>query len=162
MPNPTFCCSGVAAVSSNGGWAEHSRGCASWGLRFPDGPFHVAGPDWAGRGLSTYGFAAGDPVNFSNPSGLCPKEAGGNGKSEEYSDREQGTSSVYAYRASQGGSSAVNTILGWGASCGESTTCRGAAVTLAVVGGAAVAGAGEALGLNQDLRSGMRVNSESA
>jgi len=104
-----------------------------------------------------YGYADGDPINFSDPFGLCPKDAGGDGETEEYGDCPKGSSGYYAHRASQWDSSAINTILGWGASCGENTACMGAAITLAVVGGAAVAGAGEALGLNQYLRAGMRM-----
>ncbi len=50
----------------------------------------------------------------------------------------------------------VNTVLGWGATCGENDKCEAAAATLAVVGVGVVAEAGESLGLNQYLRAGMR------
>ena len=36
--------------------------------------------------MNRYGFAAGDPVNYSDPLGLCPKDMGGDGKSENIAD----------------------------------------------------------------------------
>lgn len=89
-----------------------------------------------------YGYADGDPINSSDPFGLCPKDAGGDGKTEEYSDCEKGTSGYYAYRATQGQGGVVNTILGVGAACGESDVCEaGAAILTTFVGGKLLDGA---------------------
>jgi len=40
--------------------------------RTPTGLFHAGGPDRVAGGLNLYGFAGGDPVNYSDPFGLCP------------------------------------------------------------------------------------------
>jgi hypothetical protein len=106
--------------------------------------------------MNLYGFAEGDPVNFKDPMGLCPKDAGGDGKSEQLGDCEAGTSGYYANKVVNGEGKILNTYLGLGASCGESRWCEGAAVALGGVAVGMVAGAGEALGLNQYLRAGMR------
>ena len=45
----------------------------------------------AGR-MNLYGFAVGDPVSLSDLFGLCPKDAGGGGKTEEFENSEVGTS----------------------------------------------------------------------
>lgn len=49
-----------------------SRAClaAVFWLRFGNGSVHAAGSDRAGGGLNLYGYANGDPVNFSDPFGL--------------------------------------------------------------------------------------------
>ena len=39
------------------------------------GAFTQTDPIGLGGGLSSYGFAAGDPINYSDPFGLCPKTA---------------------------------------------------------------------------------------
>lgn len=89
-----------------------------------------------------YGYADGDPINKSDPFGLCPKDAGGDGETEEYSDCPKGSSGYYAYRATQGEGGVVNTILGVGASCGENEWCEGGAAILATfVGGKLLDGA---------------------
>jgi RHS repeat-associated protein len=115
----------------------------------PD-PIGIAG------GLNSYAYANGDPVNNRDPFGLCPKDVGGDGKSERLDDCEKGTSGYYAYTVAEGEGTVVNTVLGLGASCGESAYCEGAAIALAATTVGMVAGAGEALGLNQYLRAGMR------
>lgn len=98
--------------------------------------------------------AGNNPVNYSDPFGLCPKDAGGDGKTEEYKDCGKGSSGYYAYRASQGDNSAVNTVLGWGATCGESKTCEsGAAILATFVGGKLL---DEVIESGQYLRGGMR------
>jgi len=50
------------------------------------GRFTQEDPIGLAGGINLYGFAGGDPVNFSDPFGLCPKDQGGNGKSEELTD----------------------------------------------------------------------------
>lgn len=42
-------------------------------------------------GLNLYGFAAGDPVNFGDPFGLCPKDMGGNGRTKWLTDCPEGS-----------------------------------------------------------------------
>ncbi len=37
-------------------------------------------------GLNLYGFAGGDPINFSDPFGLCPAYAGGDGETSTAAD----------------------------------------------------------------------------
>lgn len=120
------------------------------------GQFTQEDPIGLAGGLNTYGFTGGDPVNFSDPFGLCPEDAGGDGKSSSYEDCLKGTSGYYANQIARGENKALNTVLGWGAACGESIKCEVAAGALAVTGVGAVAGAGEYLGLNQYLRAGMR------
>jgi RHS repeat-associated protein len=44
------------------------------------GQFTQTDPIGLAGGLNLYGFAGGDPVNFSDPFGLCPEYAGGDGK----------------------------------------------------------------------------------
>lgn len=48
-------------------------------------PIGIAG------GLNVYGFAGGDPINFSDPFGLCPESMGGDGKSKGLSDCPEGS-----------------------------------------------------------------------
>lgn len=120
------------------------------------GRFTQEDPIGLAGGMNLYGFAGGDPINFSDPFGLCPKDAGGDGKTEEFKDCEEGASGYYANKVAKGEGTVVNTILGVGASCGESTGCEVAAVALGGEAIGMVAGAGEALGLNQYLRAGMR------
>jgi RHS repeat-associated protein len=50
------------------------------------GRFTQEDPIGIGGGLNVYGFAAGDPVNFSDPFGLCPADVGGDGKTENVTD----------------------------------------------------------------------------
>ncbi len=102
------------------------------------GQFTQRDPIGLAGGLNLYGYADGDPVNFSDPFGLCPKDAGGDGETEAYSDCPKGSSGYYAHRATQGDSSLTNTVLGWGAACGESEDCTAAAAILSVFGGGKV------------------------
>jgi RHS repeat-associated protein len=44
------------------------------------GRFTQEDPIGLAGGLNAYGFAGGDPINFSDPFGLCPKDMGGDGK----------------------------------------------------------------------------------
>jgi hypothetical protein len=95
-------------------------------------------------------------VNFDDPLGLCPKDAGGDGKTQQLDDCDAGTSGYYANKVAKGESKTLNTCLGLGATCGENGLCEGAAASLGLVGVGIAAGAGEYLGLNQYLRAGMR------
>jgi uncharacterized protein RhaS with RHS repeats len=120
------------------------------------GRFTQEDPAGLAGGVNLYGYAGGDPANNSDPFGLCPKNAGGDGKTDTFTDCLNGSSGYYAERVKEGDNKVVNTVLGWGASCGESGKCEVAAGALASLGVGAVAGAGESLGLNQYLRAGMR------
>jgi len=63
-------------------------------------------------GLNLYGFAGGDPINYSDPFGLCPPEDNENDCATRF----------WADRLASGeGSAAVNTVMGVLAACGEST-----------------------------------------
>lgn len=93
-------------------------------------------------GLNAYGFAAGDPINFADPFGLCPQAAGGDGKTDVYADCPEGTSGYYAWKAAQGKGGFVNNVKGAVASCNESTGCKAlAGVGAAIVGGWVIEGA---------------------
>ena len=96
-------------------------------------PIGIAG------GLNLYGFANGDPVNFSDPFGLCPPE------DDNFDDCERGSSEYYAARIARGeGNRLVNEVAGALATCGESIDCLVSMVPLGAVGGA-VGRAGQAL-----------------
>jgi RHS repeat-associated protein len=120
------------------------------------GQFTQADPIGIAGGMNAFGFASGDPINFKDPFGLCPKQAGGDGKTEQLDDCEAGTSGYYANKVVKGEGKILNTYLGLGASCGENGWCEGAAFALGGVAVGIAAGAGEALGLNQYVRAGMR------
>lgn len=62
--------------------------------------------------MNLYGFAGGDPVNFSDPMGLCPKDAGGDGKAEGNTDCPKGSSGYYANEAASGRGGIMNDIKG--------------------------------------------------
>ena len=63
--------------------------------------------------MNLYGYAGGDPINLADPLGLCPKSAGGDGKTEETSDCPRGTSGWWADREARGeGNSVVNNAMG--------------------------------------------------
>jgi RHS repeat-associated protein len=55
------------------------------------GQFTQSDPIGLAGGLNLYGFAAGDPVNYSDPFGLCPKDAGGDGKAKTLGDCPEGS-----------------------------------------------------------------------
>jgi len=44
------------------------------------GKFTQEDPIGLAGGLNVYGFANGDPITYSDPLGLCPKDAGGDGR----------------------------------------------------------------------------------
>ena len=93
--------------------------------------------------MNLHGFASGDPINFSDPFGLCPKSAGGDGKSDSFSDCPPGSSGWYANRLSTGeGSRFWNNVGGALTACGETEECIGA------IAGAWGGGGGRSLGLS--------------
>lgn len=107
------------------------------------GRFTQEDPIGLAGGLNLYGFAGGDPVNFSDPFGLCPKSAGGDGRTDSFADCLAGSSGWYAYRMATGqGSSLLNELGGVLSSCGESWLCQGV-LTVASLGGSALEGAAE-------------------
>ncbi|MGH7719355.1 MAG: RHS repeat-associated core domain-containing protein [Gemmatimonadaceae bacterium] len=55
------------------------------------GRFTQEDPIGLAGGMNLYGFADGDPVNFSDPFGLCPKESGGDGQTPYNTDCPPGT-----------------------------------------------------------------------
>ena len=77
-------------------------------------------------GFSPYGYVDGNPLSNADPLGMkaCPREAGGDGKTDEYSDCPEGTTGYYAYQAAQGRGGAMNTLKGLVASCSEQTSCK--------------------------------------
>jgi RHS repeat-associated protein len=90
------------------------------------GQFTQTDPIGLAGGLNTYGFAAGDPVSYADPYGLCPESAGGDGKTDSYSDCPPGTSGWYGHRVATGeGNEALNQIGGTLAACNESASCQG-------------------------------------
>lgn len=77
------------------------------------GQFTQPDPIGLAGGLNLYGYADGDPINFSDPFGLCPKSAGGDGKTEELADCPRGSAGWWAWRDAQGeGSRFVNNVAG--------------------------------------------------
>jgi RHS repeat-associated protein len=101
------------------------------------GQFTQQDPAGFAGGLNLYAYAGGDPVNYSDPFGLCPYSAGGDGRTEDYSDCPPGSSGWYAQRlATNSGNRALNWIGGSLATCGESSLCQG--VLTAVSLGAAL------------------------
>jgi RHS repeat-associated protein len=53
------------------------------------GRFTQEDPIGLAGGLNLYGFANSDPVNFSDPFGLCPKRVGGDGRTQAVTDCPQ-------------------------------------------------------------------------
>jgi len=88
------------------------------------GQFTQEDPIGLAGGLNLYGFAAGDPVNFSDPFGLCPLDAGGNGDSDDFDDCQALSSGWWANRIARGqGSTLFNTIMGTIRACSEDADC---------------------------------------
>jgi RHS repeat-associated protein len=56
------------------------------------GRFTQEDPIGLAGGMNLYGFAGGDPANFSDPFGLCPKDQGGDGRSTALGDCPIGSS----------------------------------------------------------------------
>jgi RHS repeat-associated protein len=101
------------------------------------GRFTQEDPIGLGGGLNLYGFAAGDPVNFSDPFGLCPPD-----NPDSYADCEAGTSGWYAYRLATGeGNRFLNNVGGVLTSCNESVLCQGVLLVASLGSSAAEAGA---------------------
>jgi RHS repeat-associated protein len=119
-----------------GTWYRRNRSYDPASGRFTqEDPIGLAG------GMNLYGFGAGDPINHSDPFGLCPKSAGGDGKTEEMSDCPAGTSGWYANRIANGtGNQVLNEVGGTLATCSESLLCQ-AVLTVASLGTSLVEGA---------------------
>jgi RHS repeat-associated protein len=86
----------IGSLPANG---KGDAGLAYRRNRFFDpasGRFTQEDPIGIGGGLNLYGFAGGDPVNFSDPFGLCPEDVGGNGKSETVRDCPDGVKGAWA------------------------------------------------------------------
>lgn len=76
------------------------------------GRFTQEDPIGLAGGLDLYGFANGDPVNFSDPFGLCPKDMGGDGKTKWLSDCPDGSKGGEEWnRRSSGAAEAVDDPL---------------------------------------------------
>ncbi|HRP08281.1 MAG TPA: RHS repeat-associated core domain-containing protein [Gemmatimonadales bacterium] len=106
----------------------YDPGTGTW---IQEDPLGVAG------GVNVYQYNNGNPVTFSDPMGMCPEDAGGDGKTDRYDDCPVGSSGYYAYLAVQGDRSRVNDIKGIVAACAESTVC-----SITAIAGTAVVGAG--------------------
>jgi len=61
------------------------------------GRFTQLDPIGLAGGMNLYGFAGGDPVNFSDPIGLCPEDMGGDGKSRGNRDCPEGSAGRRQY-----------------------------------------------------------------
>jgi len=83
------------------------------------GQFTQSDPIGLAGGMNSYGFANGDPVNSSDPFGLCPKNAGGDGKTETFTDCVSG-SGYYANEAANGRGGFLNDVKGVAATFAES------------------------------------------
>jgi uncharacterized protein RhaS with RHS repeats len=89
-------------------------------------------------GIDLYGYVGNNPVSFVDPFGLCPEDAGGDGKTEGFDDCPEGSSGYYAHQAAQGNGGLLNDLKGAAASCKESTGCAVTAVAGAVVTSAVI------------------------
>lgn len=61
-------------------------------MTFQQDPIGLAG------GMNLYGYAGGDPVKYGDPFGLCPRWAGGEGKTRSFDDCPEGS---FGYRIHQ-------------------------------------------------------------
>jgi hypothetical protein len=66
-------------------------------------------------GLNAYGYSSGEPVNRSAPFGLCPKDVGGDGKSQSVDDCPQDVQDAWASTHSTNTSTNNTDIKGIGA-----------------------------------------------
>ncbi len=99
------------------------------------GSVYAGRSDWARGGYESVWICGRGSCNSADPFGLCPKNAGGDGKTETFTDCMDGTSGYYAQQAASGHGGLVNNILGAGASCGESGICESLAGVLSAIGG---------------------------
>lgn len=91
--------------------------------------------------MNLWGFANGDPVNYSDPFGLCPPD------NDNYGDCTAGSSEWYAGRIARGeGNRVLNELGGLGATCAESISCMISLIPASVVG-TAVGRVAKALGV---------------
>jgi hypothetical protein len=70
---------------------------------------------------------------------LCPKDAGGDGKTDTYSDCPKGTEGYNAYQASIGNDSFSNEVAGAYHACLDNTVCKWGGIAVATYTGARLA-----------------------
>jgi RHS repeat-associated protein len=88
-------------------------------------------------GINLYQYNGNDPNSFSDPFGVCPKDAGGDGKTDSFEDCPTLSSGWFANRAnSSKGSALINNVGGVISSCFESEKCVGVGLLL-IPGGSA-------------------------
>ncbi|MFQ5705752.1 MAG: RHS repeat-associated core domain-containing protein, partial [Gemmatimonadales bacterium] len=98
------------------------------------GRFTQEDPIGLAGGLNLYGFANGDPINFSDPFGLCADDNG----DDDGKECDPGTAKWYADRIANGeGNRLLNEVGGTLATCGESLACNAVLLVGGTVGTAA-------------------------
>jgi RHS repeat-associated protein len=122
------------------------------GVWLQEDPIGIAG------GVNLYQYNGNDPNSFGDPFGTCPKDAGGDDKTDLYSDCPVGSSGYHAYLAAHGKGGIINDVLGAIASCRESTHCKFAALA----GGAVTATAAGVALLSEGLATTEAIGGESA
>ncbi len=78
-------------------------------------------------------------MSYSDPFGLCPTSAGGDGKTDTYSDCPKGTEGYNAYQASIGNDSFGNEVAGAYHACLDNAVCKWGGIAVATYTGARLA-----------------------